>query len=170
MATHDLIYKSEDIHWTRHRVAYQVKALLENAEVSIEKAGSLKRLPGLPENNLEMSKLNAVKDFLVRNFEEHQLPTDMFRLTNTTKSLLECFEISLKKAQVMLDREKTNNRGVHLVNLPPYMIILQSILFHYKTKFTRFLKSGCSKRTRIFLTRELDINRVESSPHIVFLK
>lgn len=35
IATHDLIYKSQNINWAKERVAYQVKAILEQAEIMI---------------------------------------------------------------------------------------------------------------------------------------
>jgi ppGpp synthetase/RelA/SpoT-type nucleotidyltranferase len=41
IATHDLIYKTDEANWGSSRVAYQVKAMLENAELSISEAKRL---------------------------------------------------------------------------------------------------------------------------------
>ena len=41
IATHDLIYKTDDVSWSRQRIAYQIKAMLEHAEMSIQEAGRL---------------------------------------------------------------------------------------------------------------------------------
>ena len=35
IATHDLLYKTDDANWSKERIAYQIKAMLEHAEVSI---------------------------------------------------------------------------------------------------------------------------------------
>ena len=43
IATHDFIYKTESVEWASSRIAYQVKAMLENAELSI---AEVKRLTG----------------------------------------------------------------------------------------------------------------------------
>jgi hypothetical protein len=41
IATHDLIYKSDDANWGKTRIAYQIKAMLEHAEISIQEAARL---------------------------------------------------------------------------------------------------------------------------------
>ena len=41
IATHDLVYKTDSVSWPKERIAYQVKAMLEHAEVSITKAEEL---------------------------------------------------------------------------------------------------------------------------------
>jgi ppGpp synthetase/RelA/SpoT-type nucleotidyltranferase len=40
-ATHDLIYKTDTVSWPRERIAYQVKAMLEHAEVAIAEANRI---------------------------------------------------------------------------------------------------------------------------------
>jgi ppGpp synthetase/RelA/SpoT-type nucleotidyltranferase len=41
IATHDLVYKTDDVSWSKERIAYQTKAMLEHAEVSIQEAERL---------------------------------------------------------------------------------------------------------------------------------
>ena len=42
IATHDLIYKTDTVSWPKERIAFQVKAMLEHAEIAIaEKAERL---------------------------------------------------------------------------------------------------------------------------------
>ena len=41
IATHDLVYKSDDADWSKERIAFQIRAMLEHAEVSIQQADSL---------------------------------------------------------------------------------------------------------------------------------
>jgi len=50
------------------------------------------------------------------------------------------------------------------------MILIQSIIFQDKKGFIKFLKSGCRKQTKIFVSRELDLNGIsdiDNSPHVV---
>lgn len=41
IATHDLMYKANNVNWGRERIAFQVRAMLEHAETTIEQAGQL---------------------------------------------------------------------------------------------------------------------------------
>src|SRR5215510_4807699 len=36
IATHDLFYKTDEVSWSKERIAYQIKAMLEHAELSIQ--------------------------------------------------------------------------------------------------------------------------------------
>src|SRR5215213_854291 len=51
IATHDLTYKSDTISWAKARIAFQIKAMLEHAEVSIETAESLALTPDLAKSD-----------------------------------------------------------------------------------------------------------------------
>jgi ppGpp synthetase/RelA/SpoT-type nucleotidyltranferase len=41
IATHDLLYKTDAVNWSKERIAYQIKARREHAEISIQEAEDL---------------------------------------------------------------------------------------------------------------------------------
>ena len=64
IAIHDIIYKGDDINWRMQRIAYQIKAMLEHAEVSIHEIERIKESEILPKENKHIQNLNKIKEFL----------------------------------------------------------------------------------------------------------
>lgn len=162
IATHDLIYKSDLISWTKQRVSYQVKAMLENAEISIEKASSVKKLPGLPFDNPKIKFQNEIKEFILKNFEEDKLPKDLVRLINNLEHLLKTLKMSLQEIQVCLIDDKEAGLGTNTLNLSPFLIILQSIINQNKQKVISFLKKPVNERYKehIFIPSEVNTSSI----------
>ncbi len=48
VATHDLVYKTDEKNWAKERIAFQIKAMLEHAETSIREADALAKSDILP--------------------------------------------------------------------------------------------------------------------------
>lgn len=175
VATHDLIYKSDEIYWARHRVAYQVKAILESAEVSIEKANEVKKLSGIPEANRQFKETVKTMDFLKAYFETEQLPSDMIRLAQNVNVLLRAIDTSLEQLEKVLEKDEKELRGKFTTNLSPYMVIVQALIFKQKTKMQAFIRSGPKNdvKLKLFLTGDIDLNGlkdIETSKHMIFLK
>jgi len=117
ITTHDLIYKSEDISWSKERVAFQVKALLELVETSINRVDILSRSPELAKQNLKTLTLNKIRDFLMAAFPPESLPDDLLRLCNNIRNLLEYFHLSWEKIVEMLEKETARGRGAETLDL-----------------------------------------------------
>ncbi|MEP2239035.1 MAG: hypothetical protein ABJI22_11790, partial [Maribacter sp.] len=165
IATHDLMYKSDTISWTKQRVAYQVKAMLENAEVSIEKASTLKRLPGLPYDNPRVQSQNKIKTFVLKHFLPSRLPQDLVRLIGNIEYLMKTFNLDLDKLEKYLETETLKGAGTKTLNLSPYLIILQSII----NQNPRIVKSFMTRRSsknynpKLFFPAELDLTKIKGS-------
>jgi ppGpp synthetase/RelA/SpoT-type nucleotidyltranferase len=158
IATHDLIYKSDEINWAKQRVAYQVKAILENAEVSIEKASSTKKLNGLPSNNPKVERQNEVKSFIRRNFEEEILPNDLVRLVDNIDYLLSSLNIDVEILEESLLKETSLGKGSKTVNLSPYLIIVQTVINQHADVLRKMLgRKNKRKRNKILMPSELDM-------------
>ncbi len=56
LATHDLIYKADEINWPKERIAFQIKAMLEQAEVTISGVNNLISLPEVSKDNYETAE------------------------------------------------------------------------------------------------------------------
>ena len=158
IATHDLIYKSNEINWTKQRVAYQVKAMLENAEVSIEKAYSIKKIPGLPITNEKIELQKKVQKFLMTFWATEKLPQDLIRLVDNVIQLLKMLDISLEILENDLKEEAKQGKGNLILNLSPYLSILQTIINLQTTKIKSYLVKD--KKNKILIPKEIDISKI----------
>jgi ppGpp synthetase/RelA/SpoT-type nucleotidyltranferase len=161
IATHDLIYKSDAVSWSKERVAFQIKAMLEQAEISISGADALSKLPELAKQNSESKTLNEAKTFLISVFPAESLPFDLLRLSTIVNDLLKAFEISLPILKEIIEAENALHRGVKTLNLSPYGIIIQSIINQKPAFVEKVFKSGYKFRTKgILLPPEVSLNKI----------
>ncbi len=158
IATHDLIYKSNEINWTKQRVAYQVKAMLENAEVSIEKAYSIKKIPGLPLTNEKVEYQKKVQKLLIDFWEVDRLPKDLIRLVDNVIQLLKTLDISIEVLESDLKQEAKQGRGNLILNLSPYLSILQTIINLQTLKIKSYLNKD--KKNKILIPNEIDVSKI----------
>lgn len=158
IATHDLIYKSNEINWAKQRVAYQVKAMLENAEVSIEKASNMKKISGIPITNEKVEIQNQVKKFLLSQWAENRLPMDLIRLIDNVIQLLKTFNLDLKILENDLLEETKQGRGNLTLNLSPYLVILQTLINQQTNTVNNHIKKDNKKK--ILIPQEIDITKI----------
>lgn len=161
IATHDLIYKSDTVSWPKERVAYQIKAMLEQAEISISGADALSQLPELAKNNNESKSLNEIKNFLITVFPAESLPFDLLRLSKIVNDILKAFEIELEQLKTIIDSETVLHRGAETLNLSPYGIIIQSIINQDPAIFEKVFKTGHRMKAKgVFLPSEISLNKI----------
>lgn len=159
IATHDLIYKSDSISWSKERVAFQVKAMLELAEASINRVETLSQSPELAKQNRKTQALNKLKDFLVDTFPQESLPADLLRLSRNIMSLLESFNLREEQIEEMLKKETSLGRGAGTLDLSPYSVILQTIIYQAPKSFSSaFTADNKHKSKKIFIPKEVDIS------------
>ncbi|QLH08565.1 hypothetical protein [Candidatus Nitrosotenuis sp. DW1] len=159
IATHDLVYKGDDISWSKQRIAYQIKAMFEHAEVSIHEIEKIKESTMLTKTNDEVKRLNEIKTFLKKNWESHALPMDLKRISETISVLLDQLNISPEKLQIHLDTETTLGRGRSTLNLSPYFIILQTIINQNQQIISNFFSNRYLKN-RIVIPPEINVNNL----------
>lgn len=157
IATHDLIYKSELIHWGKERIAYQVKASLEQAEVSISGVNNLCQVTELSKENKITKKVNSVIVVLNRNWNNEDLPVDKRRLAQNIIQLFENLNIPISNLNSLLVNETNIGRGILTKNLSPYLVVVQSLFYQNPTDVLCFLKSRETTKTRLLLTQELEL-------------
>lgn len=158
IATHDLIYKSNEINWAKQRVAYQVKAMLENAEISIEKAHTIKKIVGLPITNEKIEYQKKVQKFLIDFWEMDMLPKDLIRLVDNIIQLLKNLDIPLEVLENDLKQEANHGRGNLILNLSPFLSILQTIINLQTDKIKSYLKKD--KKNKILIPNEIDVSKI----------
>ena len=166
IATHDMIYKGDDISWTKQRIAYQIKAMLEHAEISIKEIECIKD-SDLMQNNVEnFRKQNDIKIFYKRNWDPDRLPEDMIRLTKTTHNLLKMLKLNIPKLQSMLDEESQANKGVKTLDLSPFFVVVQTIINQKPSKFQNFTTS---QNEKIAIPPEIEKGDLsfDGNPHVI---
>lgn len=122
-ATHDLVYKHPHFSWSRNRVAAQVKAILEHAEMSLSAIDALEsvetfRREGEPENSLNQ---------FLRVVEEHWsaelLPANKRRMTETIATVCKALKLSPADLDDMLKMGRAELDG-HPDGWTPYQCIV----------------------------------------------
>ena len=154
-ATHNLVYKSDEISWPKSRVAYQVKAMLEHAELSIHEIDKLKEsilLNKIDENTVRLTK---IKKFLTDNWPPVAWPTDLVRLSGNVDSLLRLLNTDVEHVQSLLDIESDCGRGINTLNLPPYFTILQTLINQKPALIRNFFADALSDE-KIVIPHEID--------------
>jgi len=157
IATHDLIYKSDMINWSKERVAYQVKAALEHAEVSISGVEELSKLSEISKENRESKKVNQMIVFLNRQWKTTDLPNDKRRLAQNIISLIDAVDITQSELSAIIVEETAAGRGTNTRNLSPYLVIVQSIFNVNQNAIVKFLRSKTGSKQKILLTKELTL-------------
>jgi hypothetical protein len=160
LATHDLIYKADEINWAKERIAFQIKATLEQAEVTISGVNRLIELAEVSKDSYETIELKNILDFYRTIFQPEDLPRDIIRLCKNTKSLLYSLHLNVEEVKDILINENGIGKGTNLKNLSPYLLVLQSIINQKKDVVERFINSTYSKQNRqkLIIPKELDIS------------
>lgn len=129
IATHDLVYKSDEISWATSRVAFQVKAMLENAELSISEAKRLTASTMLDRCSEETIKTSEIiAEIKTRWSDPVSLPKDLIRLADNILHLGRALRLDISAVWKALDAATSNGRGAKVLNLSPYGAILESLL------------------------------------------
>jgi len=156
IATHDLIYKTDDVSWSRQRIAYQIKAMLEHAEVSIQEADRLALTPVLAKSQRDTERLKSVIALLKEVWDADSLPPDLRRLAENTRNIMAIADIGVEDLRAALSAERARQKGSLPINISPYAIILQAVAWHIGSKLAEGLKNPDFKE-RVLLVDEMDL-------------
>lgn len=130
-ATHDFSYKSDHVSWAKERVAAQIKAVLDNVDISIYEMESISKSPFLDKKNPKYERLNEIINFMNKDFADkidNPLPKDLKRLSEQINRFLQRTSTSLETLKTYLDQETVAGRGYKIKNLSAYSIIISSVL------------------------------------------
>ncbi|HUU28967.1 MAG TPA: hypothetical protein VM123_14250 [archaeon] len=156
IATHDLIYKTPNTTWAIERIAYQIKAMLEHAEIAIAKADNLSDCDSLKKKNKRFQRHEAIRNIINAYFDQQQLPSDEKRLVENIDRLIDDMQIKPKELEKILAEESNNGMGKHIKNLSPYGIIIQS-LFNRKPMEMNDILTSKERDFKIALPKEIEL-------------
>ena len=155
IATHGLIYKSNSVNWSLERIAYQVKAMLEHAEVAISEATLLATAIGVAKEDRKTSTTSTLIDKLRNTWSEERLPGDIRRLAEVVNELFVAADIGIECFEEVIAAEK-GRIGQLPLDLSPYSFTVQALANFNKFEFERKFKRR-SVRTSILVHRDMDI-------------
>lgn len=136
VATHDLIYKSNSVSWPRERIAFQVKAMLEHAEVAIAEANRLADAPAVARRDKQTIAVLQLIEHLKRVWPDERLPRDVKRLAETILALLRAGDCDISSFPSIVDDEK-RRLGVLPADLSPYSFVVQALAHTSQLDFQR---------------------------------
>ncbi len=157
IAAHELIYKTDEINWPKERIAFQIKAMLEHAETSIQEANKLSKSKSLRKTNAITDRISSIIDMLNELWPAGLLPHDKKRLAENVDNLIRHINIDVKTLRQILKKETERGRGASTLNLSPYATIVQSLLNQKKTAMQKYLTGRPSHRFKVYLPREIQI-------------
>ncbi|PTQ61212.1 ppGpp synthetase/RelA/SpoT-type nucleotidyltransferase [Sphingomonas aurantiaca] len=156
-ATHDFSYKASDISWAKERVAAQLKAMLDNVELSISQIDHLSLAPSVNKKNHDYESRRALLVYLRDELGRDAgviMPVDMRRLTDIVHGLLKFMGAKLEELRAWVTAETAEGRGARVTDLSAYSMILQSAMNQDPAKFKLGLKDKRSKQ-KVFITNEV---------------
>jgi ppGpp synthetase/RelA/SpoT-type nucleotidyltranferase len=155
IATHDLIYKSDDANWSKMRIAYQIKAMLEHAEISIQEAASLSASEALAKSDERTASVKTFIDLMTALWEKEHLPSNVRRLAENVMTLARMVQLDADELRSLLAEEKAQGRGPLTQNLTPYGIVLQTLFSKKKDILCTALKK--KQKYAVLIPKELEL-------------
>ncbi|MBQ8635416.1 hypothetical protein IJ425_04615 [bacterium] len=154
--THDLIYKGNDISWGKARIAYQIKALLEQAQYAIDTIEKTddKYFP----KNESYEKQKTLIQCIKTNWDEALLPKDLNRLSSNILKLVKNLNSNLDEMQDVLNMQIQDDNGLVPTNITPYQYILKSYFKHKPECLLALTAKKHKLNFQIALIEDLDID------------
>jgi ppGpp synthetase/RelA/SpoT-type nucleotidyltranferase len=154
IATHDLTYKTDEKSWAKERIAFQVKAMLEHAETSIQEAKKLAKSSSLKKTDKLSMRISATIKLLDDLWLPASLPSDKKKLAENIDRLIRHVGIDLGALKEVLVEEKRLGRGTQILNLSPYATVVQSLLNQEPSKFKQYLIRS-KQEFKVYIPREI---------------
>lgn len=128
IATHDLTYKTDEVSWAKLRVASQIRAMLEHAELSIDQFDKLAGSEILAKDHKEFREVAEIIALLQTHWEAAALPRDLQRLAQTIRSASLTFDLPVNSMFGYLADERRKGGGAASLDHSPYGELIQAVL------------------------------------------
>jgi ppGpp synthetase/RelA/SpoT-type nucleotidyltranferase len=172
IATHELIYKSDEANWSKARIAYQIKAMLEHAEISIQEAVTLSASTALAKSDDNISAIKTFIALVTELWEKETLPSNIRLLAENIMGLAKLAQLDANGLRALLLDAKAKGRGPLIGNLTPYGAVLQTLLDEKAVVLGSALKK--KQKSAVLISAELEIpegvDPQEWQKAVVFIK
>lgn len=156
IATHDLTYKTDQKSWPQERIAFQIKAMLEHAEVSIQEAQKLAKSACLKKTDELTRRISDTIELINDMWPSGLLPADKKRLAENINTLITKVGIEVATLSRILREETRLGRGANTLNLSPYGTIVQSLFNQEPGKMKKYVM-GKEREFKVFVPKELEL-------------
>ena len=156
IATHDLLYKTDDANWSKERIAYQIKAMLEHAEVSIQGAEKLAACEALAKEDPQTANVKKGIALVKSQWGKDELPDDLRRLASNISNLIEALRVKVERLEEILNEGKAQRAGQHPSNLSPYATVVQYLFKAEKERMVSLLTTE-KDRIKILIPQEVEL-------------
>ncbi|MFY8092573.1 MAG: hypothetical protein ACOVN0_03725 [Niveispirillum sp.] len=151
VATHDLTYKSENVRWGKDRIAAHLRAMIEQAEISIQEAEHLSSSSALSMNDASSNIVADIIKVLNLHWNKSDLPDNLRGLANIINSIITSMNIKPAELNEILTKEKLLNAGSLDLNVSPYGVIIQALARHRRVEFESALDNKTNKLKIVLL-------------------
>lgn len=141
-ATHDLVYKHPHFSWSRNRIAAQVKAILEHAEMSLSAIDELESIETFKRDGEPENSLNEYLRVVEEHWSSDLLPENKKRMTETIATLCDALELLPADLDSMLKEGRDELDG-HPDGWTPYQCIVD-----YTSRFKPVVLESALRTTR----------------------
>lgn len=91
--------------WPRERIAFQVKAMLEHAEIAIAEANRLADAPAVAKKDDRTTEILKLTEQIRALWAPDRLPRDIKRLAETTQQMFQSCKLNVERLAPMLEAE-----------------------------------------------------------------
>lgn len=149
IATHDMVYKGDRLSWSESRIAFQVKAMLEHAELSIAESSSLSSSQIVGKNNKDVQVTSEVANFFRDRWRKEQLPSDVVRLASNITELLKRLRLSINDLKEIAENSEYIGKSPS-INITPYQSVVLTLIEGIPNLEERLKRGGA----KIFVSHE----------------
>lgn len=162
IATHVFVYKTDDVDWATSRIAFQVKAMLENAELSIAEARRLTDTSLLNRSDKDCQQLRRTIEEIKVRWKPEQLPKDLRRLAQNILDMSWLLKLQMPDVWTALDEASAVGEGAETLNLSPYSAIVSALVRKRGPGLFKPLGNVDSRRG-LFVPLEVDLPALPAS-------
>lgn len=166
IATHDFIYKTDKLEWGKERLAYQIKAMLEHAELSILEVNRLAESSVLDKTNRETRELSDIISMLRECWNKENLPNDIVRLSRNIRSLILMIDMNVKKLKEIIKKDTEKGNGTNSMSLSPYGVVLQTLINCEENLMLDFLTKNKSN-FKLLIPDEIELPEVFKDKQLI---
>ena len=164
IASHDLIYKTDNVSWPKERIAFQVKAMLEHAEISIAEAQGLAESLAISKSDRDTASTLQIIEVLRDFWPADQLPQDIKRLAESIRGVLKACNVQPDGLKALLESEKARSR-ILPTNLSPYAFLVQAFAHNPQVGLKAKILNGKYKGIKIIVHDDTDLPEWMSRPN-----
>lgn len=159
IATHDLTYKTDKVSWAKLRVAYQIRAMLEHAELSIQQFEHLAGSDIIAKEHREYEEVGLLIDAFKLYWDASALPQDLQRLAQSVRSAASLLGASIDEVISYIKLDTDAGKGAKSFDLSPLGAVVQAVLNHHSIDAKKVINAANKRRRRekIMLSRSVSL-------------